>query len=130
MVKILSIFITTLATLSQVAQAGACKEGILNCGSTLQKFRIPGAEKLYSKGLYFCNPDGSVTELGSCRYKCIDGGDGKRDFCLLVKIGSHIETMWWTTSWQDLKEYFEQRMSHSATTVSKYILLCADIHAN
>ncbi|KAG6117222.1 hypothetical protein E4U13_001256 [Claviceps humidiphila] len=39
MVKILSIFITTLAALSPVAQAGACKEGIVNCGSTLQKFR-------------------------------------------------------------------------------------------
>ncbi|KAG6239996.1 hypothetical protein E4U25_008527 [Claviceps purpurea] len=83
MVKILSIFIATLAAVSPVAQAGACKDGIVNCGSTLQKLRIPGAEKLNSKGLYFCNPDGSVTESGSCKYKCVDGGDGKRDLCLL-----------------------------------------------
>ncbi|KAG5948296.1 hypothetical protein E4U59_000024 [Claviceps monticola] len=39
MVKILSIFIATLAAVSPVAQAGACKKDILNCGSTLQKFR-------------------------------------------------------------------------------------------
>ncbi|KAG6255263.1 hypothetical protein E4U23_004573 [Claviceps purpurea] len=39
MVNILSLFITctTLAVLSPVAQAGACKEDTLNCGSTLKR---------------------------------------------------------------------------------------------
>ncbi|KAG6300232.1 hypothetical protein E4U09_007212 [Claviceps aff. purpurea] len=86
MVKILSIFITctTLAVLSPVAQAGACKEDTLNCGSTLKRKHFPGAEKLDSSGLYLCDPNGSVEQSGSCKYECVDGGDGERDFCLLV----------------------------------------------
>ncbi|KAG6224328.1 hypothetical protein E4U34_000430 [Claviceps purpurea] len=85
MVNILSLFIacTTLAVLSPVAQAGACKEDILNCGSTLKRKHFPGAEKLDSSGLYLCDPNGSVEQLGSCKYECVDGGDGERDFCLL-----------------------------------------------
>ncbi|KAG5953748.1 hypothetical protein E4U57_005092 [Claviceps arundinis] len=85
MVKILSILITTLAVISPVAQAGVCKEGMLNCGSTLKRKHFPGAEKLDDSGLYLCDPNGSVEpeQLGSCEYECVDGGDGERDFCLL-----------------------------------------------
>ncbi|KAG6097023.1 hypothetical protein E4U30_001018 [Claviceps sp. LM220 group G6] len=83
MVKILSILITTLAVISPVAQAGVCKANILNCGSTLKRKHFPGAEKLDDSGLYLCDPHGSVEQLGSCKYECVDGGDGKRDFCLL-----------------------------------------------
>ncbi|KAG6097024.1 hypothetical protein E4U30_001019 [Claviceps sp. LM220 group G6] len=87
MAKILSIFLATLAALSPVAAqvtVGVCKPGIIKCGSTLQRSHFPGAEKLQGDGLYLCDQKGSVEQLGSCEYECVDGGDDEYDFCLLV----------------------------------------------
>ncbi|KAG5971788.1 hypothetical protein E4U56_006571 [Claviceps arundinis] len=54
MVKILSIFLATLAAISPVAQAGNCVPGLKYCGSTLQRYDFPGAEKLERNVLYGC----------------------------------------------------------------------------
>ncbi|KAG6255264.1 hypothetical protein E4U23_004574 [Claviceps purpurea] len=54
MVKILSIFLATLAAFSPVAQAGDCTPGVSYCGSTLQRYGFPGAGKLNPDDLYNC----------------------------------------------------------------------------
>ncbi|KAG6120388.1 hypothetical protein E4U13_006594, partial [Claviceps humidiphila] len=54
MVKILSIFLATLAAISPVAQAGNCVPHLKYCGSTLQRYDFPGAEKLRPDVLYNC----------------------------------------------------------------------------
>ncbi|KAG6224332.1 hypothetical protein E4U34_000434 [Claviceps purpurea] len=38
MVKVLSIFLATLAAISPVVQAGACTPGLQYCGSTLTRY--------------------------------------------------------------------------------------------
>ncbi|KAG6065347.1 hypothetical protein E4U32_007460 [Claviceps aff. humidiphila group G2b] len=46
MVKILSIFLATLAAISPVAQAGNCVPGLKYCGSTLQRYDIENVNAL------------------------------------------------------------------------------------
>ncbi|KAG5953749.1 hypothetical protein E4U57_005093 [Claviceps arundinis] len=87
MVKILSIFLATLAAISPVAQAGNCVPGLKYCGSTLQRYVLtaidalpivdfPGAEKLERNVLYDCISPREVRDLWECRW-CHDGGGGR-----------------------------------------------------
>ncbi|KAG6055450.1 hypothetical protein E4U16_007566, partial [Claviceps sp. LM84 group G4] len=54
MVKILPIFLATLAAISPVVQAGNCVPGLKYCGHTLQTYGFPGAGRLKPDDLYDC----------------------------------------------------------------------------
>ncbi|KAG6255267.1 hypothetical protein E4U23_004577 [Claviceps purpurea] len=60
MVKILSMFMTTLATVGPIVQAGPCTPGLKYCGFTLKNYDYPGAENLKENTLYICNSNGSM----------------------------------------------------------------------
>ncbi|KAG6190307.1 hypothetical protein E4U36_003169 [Claviceps purpurea] len=81
MVKILSIFLATLAAFSPVAQAGDCTPGVSYCGSTLQRYGFPGAGKLNPDDLYNCVSPKKVRRMWTCRIGCADRGVGEWDNC-------------------------------------------------
>ncbi|KAG6242403.1 hypothetical protein E4U22_007099 [Claviceps purpurea] len=81
MVKILSMFMTTLATVGPIVQAGPCTPGLKYCGFTLKNYDYPGAENLKENTLYICNSNGSVTRSGLCPIGCSHEGAGKSDSC-------------------------------------------------
>ncbi|KAG6229004.1 hypothetical protein E4U23_004576 [Claviceps purpurea] len=82
MVKILSIFMATLAAISPVVQARACIPGNNYCGSTLTTFGFSTASDLISDALYICQDDGTVKLLHKCDgVPCIDGTAGLSDYC-------------------------------------------------
>ncbi|KAG6142455.1 hypothetical protein E4U12_003347 [Claviceps purpurea] len=75
MVKILSIFMATLAAISPVVQARACIPGNNYCGFST-------ASDLISDALYNCQDDGTVKLLHKCDgVPCIDGTAGLSDYC-------------------------------------------------
>ncbi|KAG6099538.1 hypothetical protein E4U31_004375 [Claviceps sp. LM219 group G6] len=81
MVKILSIFLATLAAISPVAQAGNCRPGLRYCGSTLQRYDFPGAGNLLPAGLYRCTSPKEVEWVLRCPIGCQDQGAGQSDRC-------------------------------------------------
>ncbi|KAG6166456.1 hypothetical protein E4U51_003554 [Claviceps purpurea] len=78
MVKISSIFITTLAAISPVVQAG-CTPGLNYCGWNLRKYG--GYDGLTLGAVYHCSSGGVVTKMEFCETGCADGGTGKNDHC-------------------------------------------------
>ncbi|KAG6084525.1 hypothetical protein E4U15_001612 [Claviceps sp. LM218 group G6] len=76
MVKILSVFMATLAVTSPVAQAGGCTPGLYYCGSTLIKYGIKKPTEVVAKSSYNCQPDGTVKFVRECDY-CVDKGASK-----------------------------------------------------
>ncbi|KAG6174545.1 hypothetical protein E4U51_001556 [Claviceps purpurea] len=64
MVRILSIFITTLAAVSPVAHAGVCVPGLQYCGSTLKDY---GKEPAQAGPLVEIDKDrDAITEPRAC----------------------------------------------------------------
>ncbi|KAG6161386.1 hypothetical protein E4U11_003508 [Claviceps purpurea] len=84
MVKILSIFMATLAAISPVAQAGVwhCTPGLKYCGATLQQYDFLGAEKLEEDALHNCVSPQKVGDMRLCRWGCDDRSAGRSDHCV------------------------------------------------
>ncbi|KAG6249673.1 hypothetical protein E4U23_001985 [Claviceps purpurea] len=88
MVKISSIFITLLAAISPVVQAG-CTPGLNYCGWNLRKYGgtntnmlpILGYDGLTLGAVYHCSSGGVVTKMEFCETGCADGGTGMNDHC-------------------------------------------------
>ncbi|KAG6266780.1 hypothetical protein E4U49_000256 [Claviceps purpurea] len=85
MVKILSIFMATLAAISPVAQAGVwhCTPGLcqswdlaINAAPIVD---FPGAEKLEEDALYNCVSPQKVGDMRLCRWGCDDRSAGRSD---------------------------------------------------
>ncbi|KAG6026974.1 hypothetical protein E4U19_002320 [Claviceps sp. Clav32 group G5] len=82
MVKILSIFMATLAAISPVVQAKACTSGLNYCGSTLTTYGFSTASDLIPDALYICQDNGAVKLLHKCDgVPCVDGTGGLSDYC-------------------------------------------------
>ncbi|KAG6047911.1 hypothetical protein E4U17_007345 [Claviceps sp. LM77 group G4] len=84
MVKILSIFMATLAAISPVVQARVCTPGLNYCGSTIKTYGFSDstASDLISDALYVCQDDGSMKLLHRCiGTPCVDGTGGLSDYC-------------------------------------------------
>ncbi|KAG6161384.1 hypothetical protein E4U24_005986 [Claviceps purpurea] len=81
MVKILSIFVATLAAISPVVQAGACTPGLQYCGSTLTRYGVKQAWEVIADALYSCQRGGTVALVSTC-IDCQDKGAGRNDLCL------------------------------------------------
>ncbi|KAG5922203.1 hypothetical protein E4U61_005570 [Claviceps capensis] len=82
MVKILPIFLATLAAISPVVQARVCTPGSNYCGSTLTTYGFSTASDLIPDALYVCQDDGAVKLLHKCDgVPCIDSTGGLSDYC-------------------------------------------------
>ncbi|KAG6084523.1 hypothetical protein E4U30_006827 [Claviceps sp. LM220 group G6] len=81
MVKILSVFMATLAAISPVAQAGGCTPGLNYCGSTLIKYGVKKPTEVVPDFSYHCQPDGTVKFNHKCDY-CVEKGAGQNDLCV------------------------------------------------